>query len=155
MKVKDLMTRQVVACAPETNLAAAAALMLEADCGVLPVIQDGKISGMITDRDIAIALGTRNRLASDVRVKEVAAKSLETFSPEEDISQALDQMRRSKVRRAPVIDETGKLRGILSLNDLILAVDGRRSDVPQDELIATMKAVSEHRPAPLARMANA
>jgi CBS domain-containing protein len=54
MKVKDLMTKEVKYCAPDTNLAAATELMWNADCGALPVVEDGKLFGIITDRDISI-----------------------------------------------------------------------------------------------------
>ena len=66
MKAKDLMTSAPLTCFPGTNLAAAAALMLDGDCGILPVIDDGKLVGVVTDRDLFIALATRNRRASDV-----------------------------------------------------------------------------------------
>ena len=62
MRVRDLMTKTVVFCRHETNLAAATALMWDNDCGTLPVVSEsGKVIGIITDRDICIALGTRNR----------------------------------------------------------------------------------------------
>jgi CBS domain-containing protein len=78
MKVKDIMTAQPLTCAPDTNLAAAAALMLDADCGILPVTQDGKLVGIVTDRDMYIALATRNKLASQVTAGEVARKQVFT-----------------------------------------------------------------------------
>ena len=66
MKVKDIMTGEPRVCSPETNLAAAAALMLDGDCGILPVMEDGKLVGVVTDRDMYIALATRNKRASEV-----------------------------------------------------------------------------------------
>src|SRR5258708_697542 len=69
MRVEDVMTENVKACRPEISLAAAAALLWEGDCGALPVVLDGgKLVGMITDRDIAIALGTRNQNPADIPV---------------------------------------------------------------------------------------
>ena len=72
MKVRDIMTTAPETCGPKTNLASVAAHLWRADCGVLPVIdQDRKLIGIITDRDICIALGTRDRPASEVVVDEV------------------------------------------------------------------------------------
>ncbi len=69
MKVKDVMTSPVLFCAPETNLAAAAMIMWESDCGALPVVShETKVVGMITDRDICMAAATKHRLASDIAV---------------------------------------------------------------------------------------
>ena len=72
MKVKEVMMGTPYYCQPETNLGSATELMWKANCGFLPVqTPDGKVIGVITDRDICIALGTRNRLAGDVAVGEV------------------------------------------------------------------------------------
>src|SRR5207249_11540387 len=72
MRVGDFMTSPAVFCRPEANLAAVAALMWDKDCGALPVVsEDGKVTGMITDRDICVALGTRNKRASEVTVRDV------------------------------------------------------------------------------------
>src|SRR5215470_14860333 len=95
MKVQDVMTSNVKFCSPETNVAAAAQTMWENDCGILPVLNDeGWLVGTITDRDIAIAVCTRNRLARDILVGEVIAYGpIATASPDEDIKAALGIMR--------------------------------------------------------------
>ena len=77
MKIKDIMTTEVRTCTPDTNLAAAAALMLDGDCGILPVVDQGKLVGIVTDRDMYIALATRNRLASQLIV--VSAEIVHTI----------------------------------------------------------------------------
>ncbi len=72
MKVQDVMTSEVKSCRPETNMAEAAVIMLDYDCGALPVVNnENKVIGMITDRDIAIAAATKGRLASEISVSEV------------------------------------------------------------------------------------
>jgi len=68
MKVKDLMTREPRTCSPDTTLAAAAHLMWDGDCGILPVVDDGELVGVVTDRDMYIALATQNARASHLRV---------------------------------------------------------------------------------------
>src|SRR5215467_1479891 len=72
MKVRDLMTTNAAFCRPETNLAAVGALMWEHDCGLIPVVDDpGKVTGVITDRDICIALSTRDRQPSKIMTREI------------------------------------------------------------------------------------
>lgn len=149
MKVQDVMTEQVKFCWPDTDLAAAAAMMWENDCGVLPVVVDGgKAIGVITDRDIAIAVGTRNKIASDVPVKEVMSAQLYTASPEDDIHTALTLMRKEMVHRLPVVNNEGVLKGILSLNDVALQAvpaDGKKTtELNYEDVASTLKAVCEH-----------
>ncbi len=145
MKVHDLMNKEPQCCGPETNLAAAAELMWSHDCGVLPVVEDGKLAGIITDRDICIALGTRNRLAADMTVKDAATGEVQTCTPDDDIHTAMGIMRRAKIRRLPVVSDGGKLEGIVALNDLVLAADRKHGEIDYEEVMNTMKAVSEHR----------
>src|SRR6516225_10126199 len=93
MKVKEVMTGTPSYCQPETNLGSATALMWNANCGFLPVERtDGKIVGVVTDRDICVALGTRNRLPGDVTVGEVMSGKLHSCDPDDDIHTALQTM---------------------------------------------------------------
>jgi CBS domain-containing protein len=148
MKVRDLMTGNVQSCRPETNLSSAAAIMWDADCGVLPVVdEDSRVFGLITDRDIAMAAATRGRHPSEIAVREVISGHVCAVSPDEDIQSALKAMRQSKVRRLPVTDNDGILQGILSLNDIVLrAEEARTSDITYEEVMNTYKAICEHRP---------
>ena len=100
MKVKEIMTAQPKTCAPDTTLAAAANLMWEGDCGVLPVMENGTLVGVVTDRDMYIALATRNKLASQLRVSEVARQTVLTCEPEDDVHAALATMKIDYHRRA-------------------------------------------------------
>jgi CBS domain-containing protein len=145
MKVRDIMTAEPKCCEPDTNLATATELMWKADCGALPVVHDGKLAGIITDRDICIALGTRNRPAAEIAVRDVASRKLQTCTIDDDVSAAIATMRRAKVHRLPVVSGGGKLEGILALNDLVLAARRKRFDIDYDEVMNTLKAISEHR----------
>ena len=149
MKVQNLMNEKVRVCGFNTNLAEAAAIMWESDCGILPVItESGEVEAVITDRDIAIALGTRNQCAYEIPVGEVMAGIVHTCQPEDDIHTALKIMRKAKVRRLPVINGEGKLEGILSLNDVALQAepsDGRKTvTVSYEDVVKTFKAICEH-----------
>ena len=149
MKVRNVMTEDVQYCRPETNLAAAAALMWEHDCGALPIVADGgKAIGMITDRDIAIGLGTSNQQAAEIPVQEVMSGKLFAASPDDDIHSAIKLMRKEKVHRLPVINEQGTLEGILSLNDVALQAvqaNGKTPELNYEDVVSTLKAVCEHR----------
>lgn len=149
MRVQEVMTEDVKFCAPETNLAAVAAAMWANDCGVLPVVGDNsKAMGVITDRDIAIALGTRDRRATEIRADEVMSHHLYTASPDDDIHTALKLMRKEKVRRLPVVSRGGVLKGILSLNDIALQAmhpNGKKSpELNYEDVVSTLKAICEH-----------
>lgn len=151
MKVKDLMSVDPACCSPETDLAAASALMWNHDCGILPVLEEGRVVGVVTDRDICIALGTRGLPASQVQVGDVASRELVTVSPEAEVHTALAQMRRHQVRRLPVVNAEGYLEGLLALNDFVLAVDRKHGDVDYEDVLNTLKAISSHRHKPAVR----
>lgn len=80
MKIQSIMTKDVATCGPHTDLAAVATLMWQRDCGIVPVVGEaGSVVGVITDRDICIALGTRNQKPTDVLVKDVMLPKQYTF----------------------------------------------------------------------------
>lgn len=143
MKVKDLMTADPHTCTPETNLAAAAALMLDGDCGILPVLSDGRLVGVVTDRDMYIALATRNQRASSVTVGEVVQTPAITCEPEDDVHAALATMKRHLVRRLPVEGFGGTVRGVISMNDILLAA-GERTPVRDAEVVDAFQAICAH-----------
>lgn len=145
MKVQDIMTDSPSRCTPNATLAEAAEVMWTADCGVLPVVEDGRLVGILTDRDICIALGTRNKTASELTVGELETKDVVTCLPEDEVHTAMELMRRAKVRRLPVVDRHGKLKGILALNDLVLRTSHARSELTYEQVLNTMKAICEHR----------
>ena len=150
MKVRDIITAQVGSCRTETNLAEAARIMWDKDCGAAPVLDgEGKVVGMITDRDICMALTTRNRLASDVTVGEVINGAVKACAPDDDVSAALKTLRSEQLRRLPVVDDEGKLLGIISLNDVILHSKQGKSKkgahVSHADVMDALKALSQHR----------
>jgi CBS domain-containing protein len=141
MLVGEIMSRGVRTCEPSDNLAEATNLMWDQDCGVLPVVEDGKLEGILTDRDICIAVGTRNRRASEITVKEVATRDVKTCTPETDVEAAMLLMRRAKVRRLPVVTD-GRLDGIITLNDLVMAATAKTGPLTCEDVVETLKAVS-------------
>jgi CBS domain-containing protein len=146
MLVKDLMTRNVSSCRPESNLAELAEVMWHQQCGALPMLDgSGRVIGIITDRDICIALGTRNIRASDVLARDVSSPKCFTCSPDNDARDALRTMATQEVSRLPVVDEAGQLVGILSIDDLVFRAGGGSSDLSDSEIINTMRAMREER----------
>jgi CBS domain-containing protein len=147
MKVKTFMKSDVKTCHRGTNLAEAASILWDQDCGVLPVVDDArKVVGMISDRDICMAIVTKKRLASDIAVGEViSGNAIYTCSPEDQIDNALRTMQEHKVRRLPVANEGGEVCGILSINDVILAADPKGNNgIKYEDAIKTLKAICEH-----------
>ena len=148
MKVKDLMTASPSTCTPDTTVAEAAHLMWDQDCGILPVVDDGALVGVVTDRDMYIALATRNERASGLRVGAVASQNVATCVPEDDVHEALSTMKRLRVRRLPVVGFGNTVVGILSINDILRAA-GIGEPVESDEIVETLQAIcGHHEPTP-------
>ena len=148
MKVKEIMSRNVQTVGSDDQLATAATLMWEADCGVVPVVgENNKVLGMLTDRDICIAVATRHRRADEIRVGEVISGQLFSCGPEAELRTALETMKAQKIRRLPVVGSQGELLGVLSLNDIILeAKEGKNKKSPTyEEVLNVLKAISGHR----------
>jgi CBS domain-containing protein len=149
MKVQDVMAEGVAFCSPETNLAEAVALMWKADCGALPVVNpEGKLVGIITDRDIAIAAGTRNQHPFEINVGDVMSTHPSSCRVDDDIRTALATMRRQRVRRLPATDQTGNLCGIVSMSDVVLHAEGpegrKTTGLTYSDALNTFKAVCGH-----------
>lgn len=145
MKVRDVMVKSARFCTPDMNLATVTKIFWEQGCGALPVVENGRAIGMITDRDVSIALGTRNAKAGDTFVRDVALPKVFFSLPLDDIHTALTTMRAQQVRRLPVVDSEGTLAGILSLDDIVLfAEDKAIGELTYTDVVDTMKAIYEH-----------
>ena len=148
MKIKDIMTTEVRTCSPGSNLSEAAALMLDGDCGILPVVDEGRLVGIVTDRDMFIALATRNARASQLRVGDVARHTVFTCGPDDDVRAALETMKEHRVRRLPVTGFGDSVMGIVSMNDLVLAA-GTRKPLRNEDVVETFQEIcAHHHPAP-------
>jgi len=146
MKVQDVMMRTPVSCTPETNLGAAAQILWSRKCGMLPVVDAmQKVIGVVTDRDLCLALGTRNRLPDKMTIGEVAREEVYTCCAQDDIHAALETMAEHKVRRLPVVSQAGVLEGILSMDNVILHAGvgawGRTSELSHEDVIKTLQRI--------------
>lgn len=146
MRVQDVMNKAAASCLPGMNLAVVTALLWEHNCGQLPVVnEEGKVTGVITDRDICIALGTRDQRASDVKVSDVVCRAAVVCHPDDDLRSALSIMAAERVRRLPVVETQGTLVGILSLDDVTLQArhhgDTDRPPVSFEDVMHTLRAI--------------
>jgi CBS domain-containing protein len=147
--VHDAMRTRVYVCSPEDTLARAAQLMWEKDLGCLAVCGPGrKVIAMLTDRDISMAAFMQWKHLSEATVESAMSRGLSTCSPDDELGQAEDIMRKSQVRRLPVVDDQGVLVGLLSLGDVARYVrqhSPRSSSVAQQHLADTLAAICEPR----------
>jgi len=157
MKVKEVMTVDPTSIWITDTLASAAKSMWENDCGILPIIKDGKkVVGVVTDRDVCMATAIRNRPQSSISVEEVMTGSLFSVMPDDDVHKALELMQEHKVRRLPVLNAEGELRGMLSMNDLVLKAEeanGKKPKLSFHDVVKTYKAICEH-PVPMVSVAT-
>ncbi len=146
MKVADLCICDVAAVGPQATLTRAGTLMRKYHVGSIPVIdRNDRPIGMITDRDIALALTQRNALPSEVLVDEVMTEGVAVCDVDDDVREALRILGREQVRRLPVVDDRGQLEGIISIDDIIchaVDVDGGR-ELPYDLVVETLCRIAQ------------
>ena len=117
MKIKDVMTQQVKIAGPDQTIGEAARMMAECDAGALPVGEDDRLVGMITDRDIALRAVAKD-LPPGTPIREVMSKEVLYCFQDEDVEHVADNMGEQQVRRLPVLSREKRLVGILSFGDL-------------------------------------
>jgi CBS domain-containing protein len=149
MRVLEMMMGTPYFCRPESNLGEAAELMWKGNCGFLPVVaSEGKVIGVVTDRDICIALGTRGRPSGEVVVADVMSKKVFSCAPENDVHVALGAMREGHVRRLPVIAKEGALVGVISMDDVLVRSEGssatKASGLSAEEIVNAFRAINAH-----------
>ncbi len=132
MKVQEVMTSPAHSCSADTSLAAAAIVMRDYKCGALPVLDEqGRPIGILTDRDVCLAVARKNRFPAAISVHEVMTSHPLSCSPQTDLTEAVDLMAEHHVRRLPVVDAEGRLVGIVSLSDVAAVAGSKRgSDYP-------------------------
>ena len=123
MKVKDIMTKQVIGVGPEESVEVAARTLSRYNIGALPVCgTDGKLCGVVTDRDLVIRCMAAGRLPADTKVRQVMTGQVTSVQPDMEVGVAAHLMGRQQIRRLPVT-ENGKLCGMVSLGDMAVLED--------------------------------
>lgn len=118
MKIREVMTTQVIRIHPEETVAVAARALTHYNIGALPVCgNDGQLCGVVTDRDIVTRCLASDRKPEDTRVRDVMTGWVVSATPDMDTAVAAHLMGRQQVRRLPVVED-GKLCGMVSLGDL-------------------------------------
>lgn len=122
-KVSELMTKSVNRCGVHQNLAEAAHVMWDGDCGFVPVVdlERGTLVGVVTDRDACMAAAIQGRSLSQIPVVDVMSKNVATIGADDSLERAVETMGEHQLRRLPVVDAEGVLVGVLSMNDLFRA----------------------------------
>jgi CBS domain-containing protein len=142
------MTSPAHSCTPDASLASAALAMQEYGCGALPILDNaGRPVGILTDRDVCLAVAHKNRFPAAIPVREVMTVNPFTCGPGTDLGYALNVMADGHIRRLPVVDGNGRLVGILSLSDILTSIQEAR---PADtsilrKLIAASRPVARNR----------
>ena len=116
--IRDVMTSNPCTIDAQKTVAYAAKMMQEEDVGLAPIVEGDKLVGMLTDRDIAVRVASQGRNPEQVRVLEVASKKLVTINPQQDLDEALRIMAQHQVRRLPVVEEDGRLIGVVAQADI-------------------------------------
>jgi len=141
MTISEVMTRNPAFCAPSSSTQTAALVMQQKDTGILPVTEDAfsrKLVGVVTDRDLCMAVLVRGRDPSHVWVQECMTRYPVTCRPDEEVGAALQRMSERRVRRIPVVDDAGNLMGMVSLADLV-----HQRAISPAELFDTLQKICE------------
>jgi CBS domain-containing protein len=116
-QIRDLMTENPSSCERGTSVAEAAKVMAREDVGPVPVVEGGRLVGLVTDRDVVVRVLAEGRDPGSTTVGEIASSDLVTLSPDDDLDQALQLLARHQVRRLPVV-EGERLVGIVAQADI-------------------------------------
>jgi CBS domain-containing protein len=126
MRVEEIMTRDVACCTPDMPLREVAKLMVDCDCGVIPVIEGGgsqRLTGIVTDRDIVCRLVAEGRDPIQAPARDAMSTPVFCINPQDDIGRAIEMMEQHHVRRLPVCDANDQCIGMVSQADIVRNLD--------------------------------
>jgi CBS domain-containing protein len=131
--VRDAMTESPRTIGRDAAIVEAALIMRDEDVGIVPIVDGDKLVGTLTDRDIAIRVVAEDKDPKTTKAEEVASREIVTVDPEQDLDDALRLMARHQVRRLPVVEEDGKLVGIVAQADIAKhATDGQTGELVEE-----------------------
>ena len=131
--IRDLMTSNPHSLDSGSSAVEAARIMRDEDTGIVPIVEGDRLVGTVTDRDITVRVVAEGKDPSSATVGEISSRELVTIDPQQGLDEALRLMARHQVRRLPVVEEDGKLVGIVSQADVAKhASDEKTGDVVQD-----------------------
>ena len=132
--IKEVMTSDLCTIDAEKSIAYAAKMMRDEDVGLAPIVEGDKLIGMLTDRDIAIRVVAEGRNPDQVTAREVASKQVVTIDPQQDLDEALRIMAKHQVRRLAVVEEDGRLVGVVAQADVARKGDDKRTGQLVEEI---------------------
>jgi CBS domain-containing protein len=132
--ISEVMTSDPRSVTADSTVAEAARLMRDEDAGIVPITEGDRLVGVVTDRDIAIKVAAEGKDAQSTKVSEIAASNLVTIDPQQDLDEALRLMAKHQVRRLPVVEEDGRLVGILAQADVARHADPARTGKVVEEI---------------------
>ncbi|WP_068877865.1 MULTISPECIES: CBS domain-containing protein [unclassified Phenylobacterium] len=139
MNISEVMTAQVVTATPRSTIAEVAKTMAQIESGAVPVVDDGKVVGLVTDRDIVIRVVAEG-LGLDTPIAQVMTEGVETCREDDNVADATAKMGAKQIRRLVVLNDQGRMAGIVSLGDI--AIDYGAKKVGE-----TLEEISENTPA--------
>jgi CBS domain-containing protein len=142
-QAKDIMTTNPGCCTPENSVEEAAQKMVKHDCGEIPVVEskdNPKPIGVITDRDITCRVVAAGKNPKETRVRDAMSSPPVTVKPEMSIEDCCRLLEKNQIRRAPVVDETGRCCGIVSQADIAKAASSEQAA----EVLKQVSEPSEH-----------
>jgi CBS domain-containing protein len=125
--IREVMTSKVCSIDAEKPVAYAAKMMRDEDVGLAPIVEGDRLVGTLTDRDIAIRIVAEGRDPESTKVRDVASTDLVTVDPQQDLDEALRLMAQHQVRRIPVVEEDGRLVGVVAQADVAREADDRQT----------------------------
>lgn len=126
VRIRDFMSREVKSCERDTPLSKVASLMIEGDCGSIPVLENKKPVGIVTDRDIVCRVLANQINPLEVKAKDCMTNTCHTILESSSLSEALKRMENNQVRRLLVVSETGDCVGIVSQADVVMKATSRQ-----------------------------
>ncbi len=125
--IREVMTSNLCSIDAEKPVAYAAKMMRDEDVGLAPIVEGDRLVGTLTDRDIAIRVVAEGRDPESTKVRDVASTDLVTIDPQQDLDEALRLMAQHQVRRIPVVEEDGRLVGVVAQADVARQADDRQT----------------------------
>jgi CBS domain-containing protein len=125
--IRDLMTKNPCSIDADKSVAYAAKMMRDEDVGLAPIVEGDKLIGTLTDRDIAVRVVAEGKDPDQTTVREVASTNLVTIDPQQDLDEALALMAKHQVRRLPVVEEDGRLVGVVAQADVAREGDAEQT----------------------------
>jgi CBS domain-containing protein len=133
-RIAEAMTSNPNAIESDRSVAYAAKMMKQEDVGIAPVVESGRLVGVLTDRDIVVRVVAEGKDPDSVRARDVASSNVVTVDPQQDLDEALKLMARYQIRRLPVVEEDGRLVGVVAQADVAEEAKSKKTGQMVEEI---------------------